>query len=259
MYKDLKEKFAFTLGATHVGIFHNTRRVAFTLAEVLITLGIIGIVSAMTIPTLVKNYQQMLLVTRFKKEYSTLSQAYKLALLDFGPTPPRCGYYEVNGPTSGPMTYADCAIYGPLVIKRLHVVKKCMGNSLRDGCNPGYKGQDDVLREKNPDTPEEEIEQLANTLYTTEKMNDTVSMYMLKDGSTIMYSESSHYGARNFLLDINGLEGPNKWGYDLFRFRVYFKKGDPFNPVISPVNFYVEKGGMTSYTLLGKIQNNKNK
>ena len=60
MKKDLKKHNAFTLaeGATHVGIFHITRRVAFTLAEVLITLGIIGIVSAMTIPTLVTNYQE---------------------------------------------------------------------------------------------------------------------------------------------------------------------------------------------------------
>ena len=49
MKKNLKKQ-------THVGISHNTRRVAFTLAEVLITLGIIGVVSAMTIPTLVANY-----------------------------------------------------------------------------------------------------------------------------------------------------------------------------------------------------------
>ena len=50
---------AFTLaeGATHVNISDNIRRVAFTLAEVLITLAIIGIVAAMTIPTLVQNYQ----------------------------------------------------------------------------------------------------------------------------------------------------------------------------------------------------------
>lgn len=49
-------KTAFTLAesVTHVAISHNTRRVAFTLAEVLITLGILGIVSAMTIPTLVQ-------------------------------------------------------------------------------------------------------------------------------------------------------------------------------------------------------------
>ena len=51
-------KKAFTLaeGATHVGVFDNCRRCAFTLAEVLITLGIIGIVAAMTIPTLIQDY-----------------------------------------------------------------------------------------------------------------------------------------------------------------------------------------------------------
>ena len=50
---------AFTLaeGDTLVNISDNIRRVAFTLAEVLITLAIIGIVAAMTIPTLVANYQ----------------------------------------------------------------------------------------------------------------------------------------------------------------------------------------------------------
>lgn len=37
---------------------------AFTLAEVLITLGIIGIVAAMTIPTLINNYQKKITVTR---------------------------------------------------------------------------------------------------------------------------------------------------------------------------------------------------
>ena len=35
-----------------------TKRFGFTLAEVLITLGIIGVVAAMTIPTLIKTYQK---------------------------------------------------------------------------------------------------------------------------------------------------------------------------------------------------------
>ena len=258
MYKDLKEKFAFTLGATHVGIFHNTRRVAFTLAEVLITLGIIGIVSAMTIPTLVKNYQQMLLVTRFKKEYSTLSQAYKLALLDFGPTPPRCGYYEVNGPTSGPMTYADCAIYGPMVIKRLQVVKECKGNALRDGCNPGYKGIDDVIRDRMPSLTEDEIKQRVSGLscWKTQYLNDNAHIILLKDGSSLI-SYGTVFQPRIFLLDINGLEGPNKWGYDLFDFRLHFKADNPYNPIIEGTNSTLpEYGGVQSKTLFNKIQNN---
>lgn len=47
----------------------------FTLAEVLITLAIIGIVAAMTIPTLITKYQTKALESGFKKSYSTLVQA----------------------------------------------------------------------------------------------------------------------------------------------------------------------------------------
>lgn len=49
-------------------------RKAFTMAEVLITLGVIGIVAAMTIPQLIKNYQHKILETAFKKQYSMLTQ-----------------------------------------------------------------------------------------------------------------------------------------------------------------------------------------
>ena len=48
---------------------------AFTLAEVLITLGIIGVVAAMTLPNLVANYRSKVAVTQLKKMYSVLSEA----------------------------------------------------------------------------------------------------------------------------------------------------------------------------------------
>jgi len=48
----------------------------FTLAEVLITLGIIGVVAAMTIPTLVANFQKQQSVVGFKKMISTLDNAF---------------------------------------------------------------------------------------------------------------------------------------------------------------------------------------
>lgn len=47
----------------------------FTLAEVLVTLGIIGVVAAMTIPTLMQNYQRQSYVTQLKKVYSEIGQA----------------------------------------------------------------------------------------------------------------------------------------------------------------------------------------
>ena len=51
----------------------------FTLAEILITIGIIGVVSAMTIPTLVTNYQKKQTAQRLKKSYAELQQAIKLS------------------------------------------------------------------------------------------------------------------------------------------------------------------------------------
>lgn len=59
---------------------------AFTLAEVLITLGIIGIVSAITMSTLIKNYQKTVWTNQLKKTYSTLNQALLKYLADEGVT-----------------------------------------------------------------------------------------------------------------------------------------------------------------------------
>lgn len=51
------------------------RKIGFTLAEVLITLGIIGVVAAMTIPALINNTGQAEFKTAFKKNISTLNQS----------------------------------------------------------------------------------------------------------------------------------------------------------------------------------------
>lgn len=63
----------------------NLKKIGFTLAEVLITLGIIGIVAAITIPGLITNYQKRVTVTRLKGSYSKLMQAFKAAEDDYGP------------------------------------------------------------------------------------------------------------------------------------------------------------------------------
>ena len=58
---------------------------AFTLAEVLITLTIIGVIAALTIPNLLQKHQEQETVTRLKKAYSTLSQTTAKAIADNGP------------------------------------------------------------------------------------------------------------------------------------------------------------------------------
>jgi len=61
------------------------KRAAFTLAEVLITLAIIGVVAAMTIPTLTQNYKKKIVETKLLKAYSIMNNAIKLSSIDNGP------------------------------------------------------------------------------------------------------------------------------------------------------------------------------
>ena len=60
------------------------KRTAFTLAEVLITLGIIGIVAALTIPVLYSKYQQKVTETRFERVYSDLTKAFNAGAIENG-------------------------------------------------------------------------------------------------------------------------------------------------------------------------------
>ena len=59
-------------------------KTGFTLAEVLITLAIVGIVAALTIPNLILKYQEKQTVTRFKWVYSTLANAFTMAVAENG-------------------------------------------------------------------------------------------------------------------------------------------------------------------------------
>ncbi len=56
----------------------------FTIAEVLITLGIIGIVTVITLPTLIAKHRKNLIETRLKNFYTTINQAIKMAEADYG-------------------------------------------------------------------------------------------------------------------------------------------------------------------------------
>ena len=53
-----------------------TSNKAFTLAEVLVTLGIIGVVASMTMPTLMNNQRKVVLENQLKKQYNVMSVSY---------------------------------------------------------------------------------------------------------------------------------------------------------------------------------------
>ena len=52
------------------------KKIAFTLAEVLVTLGILGVVSAVTMPTLIQGHQKTVYVSQLKKVYSDMNQVF---------------------------------------------------------------------------------------------------------------------------------------------------------------------------------------
>ena len=60
------------------------KKFGFTLAETLITLGIIGIVAAMTIPNLITEHQKRASVTKLQRAISVINQAYRLSFDEVG-------------------------------------------------------------------------------------------------------------------------------------------------------------------------------
>ena len=102
-----------------------TKKFGFTLAEVLITLGIIGVVAAMTIPTLISNTNSAKFKSQYKKTLSTLNQAALMGTaqydLDYASITDACGGGTdkpdvkasmcalINGTLSGATYYATAS------------------------------------------------------------------------------------------------------------------------------------------------------
>ncbi len=225
------------------------KKVAFTLAEVLITLGIIGIVSAMTIPTLINNYKEKVRDNQFKKVYATLNQALRMTVADFDYVP-KC-YYPV------PAKINDCILFYDKFKEKLKIVKDCPEKSVELGCTPEYAGLEVVLKENHkndPDYDEQYWENYANNLlrFKSNYLKTIVPSFVLSNGFiVIVYSYQSYINSYPlFAIDINGFKGPNKWGHDLFMFRFSYD-GNKF--YLSPSDNPSFAGGISTYRLVKKL------
>ena len=165
---------------------------AFTLAEVLITLGIIGVVAAMTMPSLIQNYQEKATVTKLKKCYSLVSQAYVSILNDEG--------------GSDTLQAGDDLEMMEKFGKYLKYQKTCGRNK---GCFPNvtYKSV------------------TGNSYNKWEDDTTYRSRAILTDGTLIMFNlnalrnNSDNFYAQIY-VDINGFKGPNQLGRDFFYFYI---------------------------------------
>ena len=178
----------------------NFKKVAFTLAEVLITLGIIGVVAAITIPGLINNYKANKLRTQFLKSYSTIQQAFKLMQEDdvsLDPTtyPPHTYYKTFMKYLQAP---TDCGKGGKKTYPCLYT---------RNTADPAFK----------------QYKTLDGANSTMQFFDD--GQIALQDGTLLMFenTDNTNGDATRVLVsvDLNGVKNPpNRWGYDVFTFQL---------------------------------------
>ena len=181
----------------------SSKKAAFTLAEVLITLGIIGIVAAMTIPTLITNHRNKQLQVGLKKAYSELQQALLM-------------YQAENG---FPLSRFDAD--KETLMKYFKVAQDC---------GLGYSDRNTACVPNDPNRPDTRIYKNFNgTNYVNMECFDD-GQFVLADGALIMINT---VGAcpKSINIDVNGYKkGPNRLGQDLFVFL--------WNVVDNPVDVY---------------------
>lgn len=219
------------------------RKKAFTLAETLVTLMIIGVVAALTIPALSNNTQRKSLQSSTKKAFSVLNQGIDRIIVSVGYTP-RC-YYNPNGVGA----YAgDCALYWREFQKAFNVTKYCPDHAYQNGCIPPYKGIDTVLKEQNPDISDDDLDYEERNCggFFQSNIRNNVPAYVLADGQ-IVFPYDNNTPIIN--VDVNGQNGPNKWGYDIFSF---IQKSDGDAIWLEPQGGcgITEKGGVSVRTML---------
>ena len=235
--------------------FSPLKNSAFTMAEVLITLGIIGIIAAMTLPSIINKAEKMILKNQFKKTYSTLSQALLKSEADYG-AKPECYYLissnsSISGLISSQYKDVECNVLKTLLLKNLNVIATCEDNAYPT-CIPKYKGFDTMAVENNPDLSEEEALEIVKGQGGFKQNNILYKApaYVLADGSIILSYASASF-PKIFAIDINGKKGPNKWGHDLFSF--WLGSNEKSNIILIGTSYLVEKGGVTTKKMIQDV------
>lgn len=184
----------------------NLNKRGFTLAEVLITLGIIGIIAAMTIPTLMQAYKEKQTVSQLIATQSIMSRALKLAEEEYG---------EVEGWDANKFDGASATI----VADRLKPFLK-----LSVDCG---------LQDPNGKCFENKMTKLLNGKnYENWSVDNRMYKFKLMNGTTIgLVTYSDRITPIVFLVDINGKNFPNVMGKDLFLFRY---ENNSFRPSGAP-------------------------
>lgn len=177
----------------------------FTLSEVLITLGVIGVVAALTIPGLITKYQEIQYRVTYRKTYSSLNQLMRYLQEDDAID------LSLNSSVTGGGLQISSAI-GQIFnyMSRYYNAKTTCLDKNVDKCWVCEKGEAGSLRNGGPDW-----------------LGCNKSSYAFIDASGVAYYL---YSLQEYplLIDVNGSRSPNQLGRD--RFVMYFGNSlDPKN------------------------------
>lgn len=186
-------------------------KAGFTLSEVLITLGIIGVVAAMTIPTLVQNYTEKRTLSILRETQSIIAQSMKMAEEEYGDME---GWFTE-------LTQEDTTL------------------KIADNLKPFLK----IALDCGVDDPNHSC--IINKAYLqkngTPRANYSEKLFYkihLLNGSSVWWTYVPIEKIAHFYIDTNGKYPPNTWGKDLFMFEY---SNNSLRPMGAPDSVYPYK------------------
>ena len=182
------------------------RKKGFTLAEVLITLVIIGVIAAMTIPSLINKTNEQETVVAVKKAFTIISQAYQKIFAENG---------EINPSMLGDRNSEATKTLGEMFARQLNTQKVCGMDTSGDCFSTQNNGM---------------YKDFVGNDWQVMNASNTYKM-VLSDGIAVSvrgYMTYNSYGTSEALqncfgeviVDVNGDKGPNAQGKDVFKFRL---------------------------------------
>ena len=217
-----RRKIAFTLaeGATHVDTCDGKRKIAFTLAEILITLGIIGVVASLTLPSVIQNYKKQVTVNQLKKAYSILGQVAQKAFADNGPAG-----FEAGAELKSDDVRAFFDTYWLPYFKGVEVYPENISPKLNDNMDY-YKMANGIYTFTHACTKYN----AGRIFFSTSDgmtyfvyMNNWVNKY--DENGNLISQDAVYNSAQWVYVDVNGIKPPNTFGKDVFMFVVDFDNG----------------------------------
>lgn len=187
---------------------------AFTLAEVLVTLGIIGVVAALTMPTLMSHHKNQVTVSSLKRAISVLNNGVTQMMA--AENTDKFKYlklYECN-PTVVSHDGSTQTCLRPYFAKYFKIVKD----------NAGLSSSSEEFY------PYKSTKNLKGNTNILVGMLGVTAYYCFISTDSILYCPFTFAGLGDALIDVNATKGPNQIGRDIFLLKrnadgVYVPKG----------------------------------